>query len=45
MEPRVRAELLSIALHEFARIAKLEAENDADFSGPEGNESDKAAIG
>lgn len=42
MEPRVRAELLSIALHEFARIAKLEAENDADFSGPESNDTKEA---
>ena len=44
MLDRVRAELLSIILHELARIAKIEAENDADFSGPEGSETNKAEI-
>jgi hypothetical protein len=39
---RVRAELLSIILHEFARLAKIEAENDADFSGPESDEAEVA---
>lgn len=39
MESRVRAELLSIALQEFARIRKIEAENDADFTGAEGEEA------
>jgi hypothetical protein len=42
MPDRVRAELLSIILHELARIAKIEAENDADFGGPESNDTKEA---
>ena len=44
MPDRVRAELLSIILQEFARIRKMEAENDAEPSSAEGNETDEAEV-
>lgn len=38
MEERVRAHLLAIALEEFARLRKIEAENDAKSTDSDGEE-------
>jgi len=44
MPDRIRTELLAIILQEFARIRKMEAENDAEPSSAEGNETNEAEI-
>lgn len=44
MPDRIRTELLAIILQEFGRIRKMEAENDAEPSSAEGNETSEAEI-
>lgn len=42
MPYRVRAELLSIILREFARLRRIEAKNDVEHNGPESDEAEVA---